>query len=45
MTQLISHDRVTVTASTSATEGRVVWAPAKSLWLIAHSLGGLAAVI
>jgi fatty-acid desaturase len=45
MTRLIDTDRVTATPQTSGTDGRIVWAPAKSLWLTAHIAGGLAAVI
>ena len=45
MTPLIDTDRVSALAQTSATEGRIVWAPAKSLWLTAHVAGGLAALV
>ncbi len=45
MTPLIETDRVTTRAETSATDGRIVWAPAKSLWLAGHVAGGLAALI
>ena len=42
---LIPTERVIPAAETSATQGRIVWSPVKSLWLIAHSIGGLAALI
>lgn len=45
MTPLIDTDRVTALADTSATEGRIIWAPTKSLWLTAHVAGGLSALI
>jgi hypothetical protein len=45
MQGLIDTDRVIATTETSATDGRIVWAPAKSLWLLAHMAGGLAALV
>ncbi|WP_299962875.1 acyl-CoA desaturase [uncultured Roseobacter sp.] len=36
MVSLISTERVVATSKTSATEGRIVWSPVKSLWLFAH---------
>ena len=42
---LIDTDRVIARPDTSATLGRIVWAPVKSLWLTAHMAGGLAALI
>ncbi|MEM9320320.1 MAG: acyl-CoA desaturase [Pseudomonadota bacterium] len=45
MNTLIDTDRVFATATTSAVGGRIVWAPAKSLWLTAHGFGGIAALI
>ena len=42
---LIDTDRVFARPDTSASEGRIVWAPVKSLWLTAHVAGGLAALI
>lgn len=42
---LIDTDRVVANMDTSATQGRVVWAPQKSLWLFAHVIGGLAALV
>ncbi len=44
-TKLVDTDRVFAHPDSSATEGRIVWAPAKSLWLGAHVLGGIAALI
>ena len=41
----ISTERVVVQDGTSATAGRIVWAPAKSLWLGAHGVLGLAGVV
>ncbi|MEM7724238.1 MAG: acyl-CoA desaturase [Pseudomonadota bacterium] len=47
MTQsdLTDTDRVFADQATSATEGRVVWAPAKSLWFSAMATGGLVGVV
>jgi fatty-acid desaturase len=38
---LVSTDRVRVTVRTSATDGQVVWSPAKSLWFLAHAIAGV----
>ena len=43
--KLSATDRVTPQANSSATQGRVVWAPAKSLWFSAMAVMGLAGVI
>jgi stearoyl-CoA desaturase (delta-9 desaturase) len=43
--KLSATDRVTPKANSSATQGRVVWAPAKSLWFSAMAVMGLAGVI
>jgi len=45
MTEYLSTDRVLVRGHTSATRGRIVWVPAKSLWFFAHLLGAVAALI
>ncbi len=38
-------DRVTPTATSSATEGHVAWAPAKSIWYTGMLIGGLVGVV
>jgi stearoyl-CoA desaturase (delta-9 desaturase) len=43
--KLIDTDRVFAGAATSATDGRIVWDAAKSLWTFAHMAGGIAALI
>ena len=42
---LRATDRVTPLPGCSATAGRVVWAPGKSLWFIGMALAGLAGVV
>lgn len=41
---LIDTDRVCSTAATSATQGRIRWSPAASLWLTAHGIGAVLAI-
>ncbi len=41
---LIDTDRVFADANTSATQGRIIWSRAKSLWLFAHMAGAVAAL-
>jgi stearoyl-CoA desaturase (delta-9 desaturase) len=41
----VSTERVLADDDMSATEGRIVWAPAKSLWYFAHAGLGLAGVV
>ena len=41
---LIATDRVTPTAETSATEGRIVWDAPKSLWWFGHLTGAVVAI-
>ncbi|ABD53628.1 acyl-CoA desaturase [Jannaschia sp. CCS1] len=43
--ELTATDRVTPRQDCSATQGRVVWAPAKSLWFSAMALGGVVGVV
>ncbi len=45
MTSLIPTERVIPGPSCSATQGKVIWSPVKSLWLFGHILGGLAALV
>lgn len=45
MSALLSTERVHVAPTTSATKGKIVWAPVKSLWLIAHVAGAVTAQI
>lgn len=40
MAELIATDRVIPGPATSATEGRIIWAPKKSLWFILHAVLG-----
>lgn len=42
--RLIDTDRVFADANTSATQGRIIWSRAKSLWLFAHMAGAVAAL-
>ena len=42
---LTSTDRVFPSANTSPTKGRVVWAPAKSIWYMSMLVGGLIGVV
>ncbi len=42
---LMATERVLPDAMTSATEGRIVWAPAKSLWFFAHAALGLLGIV
>lgn len=41
---LIDTDRVFADARTSATQGRIRWNPAASLWLFGHMIGGVLAI-
>lgn len=43
--RLVSTERVLVTHSTSAMDGRIVWSPVKSLWFSAHAMLGLAGLV
>ncbi len=45
VTTLLATERVQPVARTSATQGRIVWAPKKSLWFLAHAALGLTGVI
>lgn len=42
---LESTERVVATPETSASEGAIVWAPVRSLWLIGHGVAGFAGVV
>ena len=43
--KLVDTDRVKVLPGASAVDGRIVWAPVKSLWVTAHTVGGVAAIV
>ncbi len=45
MPKLHATERVVPGPECSATEGRIVWAPVKSLWFFGHAAAGLAGVI
>ncbi len=45
MHALVSTDRYTVSATTSATDGRITLEPAKLLWLAGHTVLGLVGVV
>lgn len=45
MSDLVSTERVFVDQKTSATAGKIVWLPLKSLWLIAHTTLGLVGIL
>lgn len=45
MTDLLSTERLVPRAKTSATEGKVVWDPLKTLWIIGHAVAGVFGVI
>jgi fatty-acid desaturase len=42
---LISTERVLVGPDTSATDGRIIWAPSKSLWFIGHAVIGIGGAV
>jgi len=45
MQNLVSIDRISVTPTTSATDGAITWLPVKTLWLVSHVILGIAGII